>query len=128
MLDSNLFQSEFLEVIAPHFGIDTASERMMFRYYQAWQAIPDERFIQVMDAAFVECDRRTFSVPWVIARAKELAFHLSMAEELPALPSELDKMTDEQREENIKRLRAMMKDSNSLRSAAPSQLEDKRQC
>jgi hypothetical protein len=123
MLDSTTFNTEFLESIAPHFGIDISTEQAMFRYYKAFSHISDSRFIQVMETAFIECDRRTFSVPWVLNRAVELANREALAE-LPALQSaeqsELDRLTEEELAINRKRLAVMMC-GLGMKSAKPAE-------
>lgn len=127
MLSDSVFRSEFLDFIAPHFGLNVSSDRLQYAYYEAFSGISDDRFIQLMEIAFKECerfapindpDRRAFSVPWVLQRATQLN-QLEVQSQPLALPSELDKMTEAQLIENRHKLRRMLRDVKDLKSAAP---------
>lgn len=127
MLSDSVFRSEFLEFIAPHFGLNVATDRLQYAYYEAFSGISDRRFTELMDLAFRECerfapvndpDRRAFSVPWVLQRSSQL-MQLEAQSQPLALPSDLDNMTEAELIENRRKLRRMLIDINGLKSAAP---------
>lgn len=105
MLSLEIFNSEFVGFIAEHFGIKLDNPKILNGYYESFSQIPDKRFEQVMSAAFKECDRFGFSVKWALERSREIAYHESLSESpVMCLPSELDRITDEQALKNRMRV------------------------
>ncbi len=113
MLSFDVFTSEFVEFLCPHFNKELKSSREAAAYYEAFQGYSDATFTSLCNLAFREC--RFLPEPqWFVERAADLALQaLAEADRRVALPSaqmrELDAMSEEQQSANLKRLRAMLK-------------------
>lgn len=114
MLSYEIFDRYFVQSLAPRLGIPVESDLAKEEWYEDFEDMKDDRFVQVMKAARVECESRfDFSAAWALKRAKEIAHAESLApSQAKALPSSDDRawaMTDAELLESRKKLLELSK-------------------
>jgi hypothetical protein len=117
MLSPEVFTTEFLEFLCVHFRKEV-SERIQFSYYKAFKHYSDQTFTELCELAFQECKFMPEPL-WFSDRAEELSARACINEEflLPtAVELELNKLTEADRIENIKRIKRMMVEYGAVKT------------